>query len=56
MILSGVHEKVRTELERAGLCALVGEENVCDHIHKALARAEAVAQELGVAKSDGATA
>ncbi len=56
VILSGVHEKVRTELERAGLCALVGEENVCDHIHKALARAEAVAQELGVAKSDGATA
>ena len=50
VILSGVNATVRAALEKAGICALVGEENVCDHIHKALARAEAVSAELNTAK------
>lgn len=40
IILSGVHAAVRTEIERSGLIELVGEENVLDHIHKAIKRAE----------------
>lgn len=51
VILSGVNDTVRSALEKAGVCAMVGEENVCDHIHKALARAEAVAAELTAAKA-----
>ncbi|MBP3481931.1 MAG: sulfate permease [Alistipes sp.] len=51
VILSGVNDTVRSALEKAGVCAMVGEENVCDHIHKALARAEAVAAELKAAKA-----
>ena len=46
VILSGVHAEVRKALEGAGICALVGSENVCDHIDKALARASEVAKEL----------
>ena len=46
VILSGVHADVRNALERAGVCDLVGRENVCDHIDKALARAAEVAEEL----------
>lgn len=48
VILSGVHSNVRAALERAGICELVGSENVCDHIDKALARAAEVAGELGI--------
>jgi len=51
VILSGVNDDVRAALEKAGVCALVGEENVCDHIHKALARAEAIAEKLQIAKA-----
>ena len=46
VILSGVNDEVRAALERAGVCDLVGHENVCDHIDKALARAAVVAGEL----------
>ena len=46
VILSGVNADVRASLERAGVCALVGEENVCDHIDKALARAKVVSDEI----------
>ena len=46
VILSGVHAEVRVALERAGVCDLVGPENVCDHIDKALARAAEVAEQL----------
>ena len=40
VILSGVNESVYREIERSGLLELVGKENVLDHIHKAIARAE----------------
>lgn len=42
VILSGVGEEVRTTLEKAGTCDMVGRENVCDRIDKAIARAEEV--------------
>lgn len=42
VILSGVNEAVHRALEKAGVCRLVGEENVCNHIDKALARAAEV--------------
>ena len=47
VILSGVNETVRAALESAGVCELVGHENVCDHIDKALARAAEVAATIG---------
>ncbi len=46
IILSGVHAAVRTEIERSGLIELVGEENVLDHIHKAIKRAEELSKEF----------
>ena len=46
VILSGVHADVRAALERAGVCRLVGPENVCDHIDRALERAAEVAATL----------
>ena len=48
VILSGVNVKVRHSIERAGIVRLVGKENVLDHIHKALARAEEVSRSLGL--------
>ncbi|MBR4038155.1 MAG: sulfate permease [Tidjanibacter sp.] len=42
VILSGVGEEVRATLEKAGTCDLVGRDNVCDRIDKAIARAEEV--------------
>ena len=39
VILSGVNENVYRSLERTGLVAMVGKENVADNIHTALARA-----------------
>lgn len=46
VILSGVNSDVRAALESAGVCDLVGRENVCDHIDKALARAAEVAKTI----------
>ena len=46
VILSGVNEQVYTEIERAGIVEMVGKENVLDHIHKAIKRAEELAQEF----------
>ena len=43
IILSGVNQNVHTAIKKAGIVDMVGEENVLDHIHKALARAEQVA-------------
>ena len=40
IILSGVNEQVHKSLKRAGIVNRVGKENVLDHIHKALQRAE----------------
>ncbi|MGE4295550.1 MAG: SulP family inorganic anion transporter [Campylobacterales bacterium] len=42
LILSGVGAEVRRDLKKAGLTALIGEENICNHIDRALARAEVV--------------
>lgn len=42
VILSGVGEEVRATLEKAGTCDLVGRDNVCDRIDKAITRAEEV--------------
>ncbi len=46
VILSGVNDDVYRALEKAGVCRLIGEENVCNHIDKALARAEEVVKTL----------
>ena len=46
VILSGVNEQVYTEIKRAGIVEMVGKENVLDHIHKAIKRAEELAQEF----------
>lgn len=40
VILSGVNESVYREIERGGIVTMVGKENVLDHIHKAIRRAE----------------
>jgi SulP family sulfate permease len=42
IILSGVNKSVHAAIKQAGIVDMVGEENVLDHIHKALARAEQV--------------
>ena len=42
VILSGVNNSVYNALKKAGVCELLGEENVCNHIDKALARAAEV--------------
>ena len=46
IILSGVNAQVREAIEQAGVVKMVGEENVLDHIHKALARAEELSKEI----------
>ena len=45
IILSGVNESVYREIERSGLLEQVGKENVLDHIHKAIKRAEKLSKE-----------
>ncbi len=46
VILSGVNPDVYHEIERAGIVELVGKENVLDHIHKAIKRAEELAKAM----------
>ncbi len=46
VILSGVNESVHRALEKAGVCQLIGEENVCNHIDKALTRAAEVLKQI----------
>ena len=46
IILSGVNKNVHDAIKQAGIVDMVGEENVLDHIHKALIRAEAVAKTI----------
>ena len=48
IILSGVHENVETALRKAGIVALVGEENVCHNIHSALERAKELSEKMGL--------
>lgn len=45
VILSGVNESVYHEIERGGIVKMVGKENVLDHIHKAIKRAEELSKE-----------
>ena len=46
IILSGVNADVYAEIDKAGIVDMVGRENVLDHIHKALARAEELSKEI----------
>lgn len=46
VILSGVNAQVYEAIKQAGVVAMVGEENVLDHIHKALARAEELGKNM----------
>lgn len=46
IILSGVNQSVHAAIKQAGIVNMVGEENVLDHIHKALARAEQVSSQI----------
>ena len=39
IVLSGVSPKVNAQLEKAGFYELLGKDNICDHISKALVRA-----------------
>ena len=40
VVLSGVNERVQTVLHKAGFDAMLGEDNICSHINKALERAK----------------
>ncbi|GHS89201.1 sodium-independent anion transporter [Campylobacterota bacterium] len=42
LVLSGVNDIVYKSIRRAGLHKIIGEQNICDHIDRALARAEAI--------------
>jgi SulP family sulfate permease len=46
VILSGVNKKVYSSIESAGLLDKIGEENVLDHIDKALERAKELSSKL----------
>ena len=43
VVLSGVKENVRASLEHAGIDKLIGSENICDHITKAVRMANLIA-------------
>jgi SulP family sulfate permease len=44
LVLSGVNSKVYHSIRKAGLHKLIGEANICDHIDRAIARAEAIVE------------
>lgn len=46
VILSGVNNDVRASLKKSRVPELVGEENICSHIHAAVKRAEELSEEL----------
>lgn len=50
IILSGVHENVEKSLRKAGLVKLVGKENVCSDIYKAIDRAQQLSTEMNAAR------
>ncbi len=50
VILSGVNKRVYQAIERAGIVAKLGKENVLDHIDLALARAEELSKNLDLNK------
>ncbi len=43
IVLSGVRDNVRAALHNAGIDSLVGAENICDHISKAVVVANSIA-------------
>lgn len=43
IVLSGVNSDVRTDLHRAGIDRLIGDEHICDHISKAVVVANEIA-------------
>ena len=45
MVLSGVKDNVRASLEHAGIDKLIGSENICDHITKAVRMANLIASD-----------
>ena len=45
IVLSGVRDNVRADLHKAGIDKLIGDENICDHISKAVVVANAIAGE-----------
>ena len=45
IVLSGVNEKVETVLNRNGFPKLLGQQNICNHIDLALARAKEIVEE-----------
>ncbi|MDR0747298.1 MAG: STAS domain-containing protein [Helicobacteraceae bacterium] len=47
LVLSGVNAKVFASIKRAKLHKKIGEENICDHIDKALSRAKEIVGEDG---------
>ena len=46
IILSGVNDSVRQTLVKSGFAQTIGEENICPHIHAALARAREVLEKV----------
>ena len=45
IVLSGVNEKVNSQLQKADFYKLIGEENICSHINIALERAKEIIAE-----------
>ena len=46
-MLSGVNENVHRTLDNASIKDLVGSENICSHISKAVRMANKIVQEIG---------
>lgn len=54
IVLSGVNERVRAALGKAGFFDLIKEQNVCSHIDLALVRAKEVVEEIEAAEAAAA--
>ncbi len=50
MVFSHVNEQPMSVMKKAGLTEIVGQENFCDHIDTALARAQEIEDSLWAAK------
>ena len=44
IVLSGVRDNVKTAIEHAGIDKLIGADNICDHITKAVVKANEIAK------------
>lgn len=49
-VLSGVRDNVRADLHKAGIDKMIGDENICDHISKAVVVANEIAESEVVSK------